>query len=361
MRIRGAVLTTTSAPPPWASSRPIEVRSLELDPPGPGEVLLRLEAAGVCHSDLSRVSGVRECAVPMLLGHEGCGIVEAVGDGVRRVAVGDKVTLTFMPRCGACAACRAPGWSLCSEGTRANADGTLLGGGRRIRMDGRPIDHHGGASTFATHAVVDEHSAVRIPSEIPSDVGALLGCAVLTGGGAVRNAGRLQAGESIAIVGMGGVGQAAALVALGLEASSVVAIDPQSDKREHAMQMGCTAALTPEEAAASSERFDVVLECVGSPAVLESAIALTTAGGRTVTVGLPRPGSSVRLDPLTLVLEARTVVGSYMGSGVRDDDIAFYAGCMHARPWAAWARRTRQRRPSSGSPRMRRRSRRAAC
>lgn len=326
MRFVGAVLNTIGADQPWADSRPIQVRELELDDPGRGEVLVRMESAGVCHSDLSRVSGVRECAVPMLLGHEGAGIIEAVGPDCDDLRVGQKVTMTFMPRCGQCEQCLAPGWALCAQGTRANALGEMLGGGRRIHMDGAPIDHHGGVSAFAEFAVVDRHSLVVIPNEVPSDIAALLGCAILTGGGAVRNAAKLKPGETLAIVGVGGVGLAALLVARAIGITDITAIDMLDSKLVLAVEeYGATVGVTPAEAVERGLKFDAVIECAGNPRALESAIALTKPGGRTVTVGLPHPDALVQFSPLALVTDARSVIGSYMGSGIPEDDVLEYA------------------------------------
>lgn len=325
MEFRGAVLTTIGAPTPWRDSSPIEIAALTLDPPGPGELLVRMEAAGVCHSDLSRVSGVRECAVPMVLGHEGSGVVEALGDNCGDLRVGQRVTMTFMPRCGECSACTAEGWALCIDGTRSNAEGTLLQGERRLKYQGHPVDHHGGVSAFAEYAVVDKHSVVALPDGVPADVAALLGCAVLTGGGAVINAAKVQPGESVAIVGMGGVGLAAALVAKAVGAGHVAAVDMLPAKLETSLEVGADSAYTPEQAEQAGLKFDAVIECVGLPAALTGALGLTKPGGRTVTVGLPRPTDRLEISPLALVLEARQLIGSYMGSGIPSDDIGRYA------------------------------------
>lgn len=325
MKFRGAVLEKIGAPTPWQETSPINVAELTLDPPGPGELLVRMEAAGVCHSDLSRVSGVRECAVPMVLGHEGSGIIEELGEDCGDLRLGQRVTMTFMPRCGECSACTSNAWALCLEGTRANADGTLLHGDRRLRINGQPVDHHGGVSAFAEYAVVDKHSVVPLPEGVPADVGALLGCAVLTGGGAVINAAKVRPGESVAIVGMGGVGLAAALVAKAVGASEITAIDMLPAKLATSLEIGATAAYTPDEAVAAGLKFDAVIECVGNPAALSGAINLTKPGGRTVTVGLPRPEARLEISPLSLVVEARQLIGSYMGSGIPSEDIARYA------------------------------------
>jgi alcohol dehydrogenase len=325
VKANAAVLRTLGASRPWGTTRPIDVTEVELEAPHEGEVLVRMEAAGVCHSDLSRVSGVRECHVPMVLGHEGCGIVEDVGPKTDGVRIGDKVTMTFMPRCGECSACRAEAWSLCERGLAANAAGEMLTGGRRITVDGSPVDHHGGVSAFAEYAVVDEHSVVVIPPAIPSTVGALLGCAVLTGGGAVINAAQAKPGQSIAIVGMGGVGLAAALVARAIGLDRVTAVDQNPAKLATAIDLVADNAYTPDDAIATRDRYDIVVECVGHPSALDCAVALTGVGGKTITVGLSRPGSTLAVDPLTLVTEARSLIGSYMGSGIPRDDIRRYA------------------------------------
>ncbi|TPX04756.1 alcohol dehydrogenase, partial [Schumannella luteola] len=224
MRIRGAVLERTGDPRPYAASRPLAVRELELDPPASGELLVRIEVAGVCHSDLSVVDGNRPRPLPMLLGHEAAGIVEAAGPGVDDVAVGDRVVMTFLPRCGDCAGCASDGRMPCERGSAANGAGELLEGGRRLHADGGEVFHHLGVSAFADHAVVSRRSVVPVPHDVPADVAALLGCAVLTGGGAVLNAARPADGDTVMVVGLGGVGMAALLVARAL-GHPVIAVD----------------------------------------------------------------------------------------------------------------------------------------
>jgi alcohol dehydrogenase len=300
------------------------VAELELDPPAPGEVLVRISAAGLCHSDLSRVDGNRAGVVPVALGHEACGRVVAVGGEVDGIAVGDKVTTLFHSRCGTCDACTSSTWSLCPAGLTAAGEGTLLAGGRRLHLGARDINHHAGVSGFADHVVVDQHSLVVIPEEIPDDVGALLGCAILTGGGAVRNAGRVRAGDEVAVVGLGGVGLAAAMVAAG-RGARVTGVDPSAQAQRMALDVGAVSACTPAEAAASDVRYDVVVEAAGRADALETALAITGIGGRTVTVGLPHPSTTISVSPAALVLEARSLIGSYFGSGNPREDIAEYA------------------------------------
>ena len=224
MLITGAVLERSGAEPPYAQSRPFRVGPLELDGPAEGELLIRIEAAGVCHSDLSVVDGNRPRPLPMLLGHEAAGIVEEVGAGVTDVANGDRVVMTFLPRCGRCDACRTGGRLPCSVGSAANAAGTLVGGGRRLlSATVSDVHHHLGVSGFASHAVVSRTSVVPVDPDVPPEIAALLGCAVLTGGGAVINAARPDAGDGD-VVGLGGVGMAALLVALAL-GLQVVGVD----------------------------------------------------------------------------------------------------------------------------------------
>jgi alcohol dehydrogenase len=319
MKIRGAVLDHIGLPRRYAESRPLTIAELDLAPPGDGELLIRIEAAGLCHSDLSVVDGGRVRPVPMLLGHEAAGIVERVGAGVADIAVGQRVVLTFLPRCGDCAACATDGLAPCSVGSAANGAGTLLGGGTRLTRDGSPVLHHLGVSAFATHAVVDRRSVVPVDSDVPAVVAALLGCAVLTGGGAVINAGRPRAGQTVAVVGLGGVGMAAVLTALAHDDVRVVAVDQLADKVNRAVSLGAHEGLKSDEV--GELKADVVIEAAGHPAALEAAIGLTGPGGRTVTVGLPRPDARISVSPLGFVAEGRSLIGSYLGSAVPARDI----------------------------------------
>src|SRR5271155_1748846 len=182
LQIRGAVLEHIGLPRPYAESRPITVAEDELDPPGADELLVRIEAAGICHSDLSVGDGNRVRTTPMLLGHEGAGIIEKVGAGVNDVEVGQRVVMTFRPRCGHWAACVTDGLTPCKPGSAANNAGTLLGGGMRLNRGDDKVFHHLGVSGFATHTVVNRASVVPVDRDVPPPVAALLGCAMLTGG-----------------------------------------------------------------------------------------------------------------------------------------------------------------------------------
>ncbi|MFM9918380.1 alcohol dehydrogenase catalytic domain-containing protein [Lacisediminihabitans sp. H27-G8] len=324
MEIVGAVLEHSGAEPPFAASAPLSISRLELDSPGPGELLVRIEVAGVCHSDLSVVDGNRKRPTPMLLGHEAAGIIEARGDENSDLAIGDRVVMTFLPRCGTCAGCATGGRLPCEVGSAANNAGTLLGGAMRLRRDGHPVFHHLGVSAFASHAVVNRASVVRVDPDIPAEVAALLGCAVLTGGGAVLNSAQPQPGETVMVVGLGGVGMAAVLVALSL-GHHVIGVDGVEQKLATARDCGVTETYTPQQLLDSGVRAPVVIEAAGNARAFETALAATAAGGRTITVGLPAPEARAAISPLLLTAEARTIIGSYLGSAVPSRDIPLFA------------------------------------
>jgi alcohol dehydrogenase len=318
--IRGAVLDEIGLSRPYTDSTPLRIADLELDAPGDGELLVRIEAAGLCHSDLSVVDGNRVRPTPMLLGHEAAGVVEQIG-GSSDLSVGQRVVMTFLPRCGACSACATDGLAPCVPGSAANGAGTLMSGAVRLRRAGQPVLHHLGVSGFATHAVVDRRSVVPVDADVPPAVASLLGCAVLTGGGAVLNAGQPRPGQTVIVVGLGGVGMAAVLTALAHDDVRVVGVDRLSDKLADATAAGAHEVYTPEEAVEAGLKAPVVIEAVGHPAALETAVALTGPGGRTITVGLPRPDARITLSPLGFVAEGRSLIGSYLGSAVPARDI----------------------------------------
>ncbi|MEU5758863.1 alcohol dehydrogenase catalytic domain-containing protein [Nocardia sp. NPDC047648] len=332
MKIRGAVLERIAAPAPFAESAPITVCDLELREPGPGELLVRIEAAGLCHSDLSVVDGNRVRPVPMLLGHEAAGKVEAVGPGDGDITVGQRVVMTFLPRCGECAGCATDGRTPCVPGSIANNAGELLNGGRRLSRAGAEVHHHLGVSAFATHAVVDRRSVVPVDDDVPAEVAAVLGCAVLTGGGALLNSARPGTGDRIMVVGLGGVGMAAVLVAVSLaaEGHEVIAVDTVPDKLALARELGAHAAYTPAEIAELGVQAEVVVEAAGNVRAFETAVAATAPGGTTVTVGLPAPDARAAISPLALVAQGRSIVGSYLGSAVPSRDIPEYVRMWRA-------------------------------
>ncbi|KEQ52340.1 alcohol dehydrogenase catalytic domain-containing protein [Sphingobium chlorophenolicum] len=323
MTIKGAILETSDAPRPYAESRPIRIGTLELTPPGADEILVKVEAASLCHSDLSVINGNRRRPLPMLLGHESSGRIVAVGPGVTELAVGQRVVLTFMPRCGECDACRTQGRIPCTRGSASNGAGTLLDGDVHLSECGHTVMHHLGVSAFADHLVAHQSSAVPVGDDVPPDVAALLGCAVLTGGGALLNEARPTEGDTVAIVGLGGVGMAALITAKALRPKRIIAIDALPEKLAQGLEMGADQAFTPEDAVAQGLKADIVIECAGHPKAFETAFAITAPGGTTVTVGLPAPDARSQISPLLVTAEARRIVGSYLGSSVPRRDIPF--------------------------------------
>lgn len=324
MNITGAVLEEIGLPRPFAESQPLKIVELRLDDPGPDEVLVRIRAAGLCHSDLSVVDGNRVRPTPMLLGHEASGIVEKVGENVTDIEPGQQVTCVFLPRCGECDNCRTDGKLPCIPGTKTNNAGLLPGENLRLHRDGQDVHHHLGVSGFATHAVLNRQSVVPVGDDVPPEIAAVIGCAVLTGGGAVINAGKPQDGDTTMIVGLGGVGMAALITAISLGKGKVIGVDANPDKLSRAKELGADEVYTPAELADNDVKAPVVIEAAGHPKAFETAVSATGVGGITVTAGLPSPDARSTIAPLGLTAEARTIVGSYLGSAVPSRDIPVY-------------------------------------
>ena len=324
MRVRGAVLREMGLEPPYATSRPLEIAELELDGPGPGELLVRVGAAGLCHSDLSVIDGSRPRVMPMVLGHEAAGEVVEVGEGVADFSLGDHVVMAFVPACGTCEPCRAGRPALCEPGAAANTAGTLLAGEHRWHAG---LHHHLGVSAFADHVVVSAASAVRVDDDLPYEIAALFGCAVLTGVGAAINSADVQPGDRVAVFGLGGVGLAALLGARVAGATTIVAVDVVPEKLELARELGATYAIPAEEDTVAQIRdatgggADKAIETVGSERVLAQAYDATRRGGTTVTVGLPHPSKLLSIPAVSLVAEERTLRGSYLGSCIPKQDL----------------------------------------
>lgn len=329
---RAAVLRAMGAPRPYAVSRPLAIETVVLDPPGPGEVLVAVKAAGLCHSDLSVINGGRPRPLPMVLGHEAAGEVEALGDGVTDLRIGDHVVMVFMPSCGHCDPCAGGRPALCEPGAAANGKGELLTG-RRALLDAevRALNHHLGCSAFADRAVVSRRSLVKIDPDLPFEIAALFGCAVLTGVGAAANTAAVRPGQSVVVVGLGGVGLAGVMGALAAGASPVVAMDLNPDKLALAASLGpvrtvdASASDAVEQVRAlTNGGADAALEMAGSVRALEAAWKMTRRGGTTVTAGLPPPDAALAVNVVSLVGEERTLKGSYIGTCVPSRDIPRY-------------------------------------
>lgn len=337
MKTRAALLRAAPAEPPYAETRPLSIETLELAPPGPGEVLVRIRAAGLCHSDLSVINGDRPRPTPMVLGHEAAGEVEALGDGVTDLKPGDRVVLVFVPSCGHCAPCSEGRPALCEPGNAANGKGVLLSGERRLSDGGTPVNHHIGVSAFAERAVVSRRSLVKLEADLPFEIAALFGCAVLTGVGAAVNTAKVRPGESAAVVGLGGVGLSALLGALACGATTVVAVDLSDEKLALARSLGATHAFNAGDAkvveeirAATGGGVDHALEMAGSVKALDLAYRITRRGGTTTTAGLANPTHTFPLPPVNLVGEERTIKGSYVGSCIPSRDIPRFVAAYQA-------------------------------
>jgi alcohol dehydrogenase len=331
MKIKAAVLNKMGLAAPYEKSKPLAIEEVELDPPQDGEVLVKIGAAGLCHSDLSVIDGNRPRPTPMVLGHEAAGVVEKVGPGVEDLTAGDHVVMVFVPSCGHCLPCAEGRPALCEPGAAANGAGTLLSGKRRLHRYGTEVHHHLGVSAFAEYATVSRRSVVKIDKGLPLEEAALFGCAVLTGVGAVINTAKVRAGSSVAVVGLGGVGLSSLLGAVAVGARRVVAVDLSDEKLGLARQLGATDTFNAGSANAIEEirsatggGVEFAFEMAGSVRAMELAYKITRRGGTTVTAGLPPPDHTFALSQVNLVAEERTVKGSYIGTCVPSRDLPRY-------------------------------------
>lgn len=301
------------------------VGEVDLFPPGPGQVRVRLAATGVCHSDLSLARGQLAHSFPVVLGHEGAGRVVEVGPDVRELTLGDHVVLNWAPPCRACWYCVNGEPYLCENAGRAwsRPHGRLLDGGTDV--------YPGlGVGGFGEETVVEELACIKIPADIPLNEAALLGCAVLTGVGAVRNAARVRPGQSVAVFGLGGVGLSAVQGARMAGAAQIIAVDPAPEKAELAMRLGATHVLEPAPDIAkrirglcSGRGADHAIECVGRAETIRYAWSSTRRGGHTTVVGLGSSKDSLTFNALEIAHFARTLQGCMYGSTDPATDIGY--------------------------------------
>lgn len=331
MQTRAAVLKASPAAAPFADSKPLVIETVELDPPGPEEVLVKIGAAGLCHSDLSVINGNRPRPVPMVLGHEAAGTVIEIGSAIGDLKPGDRVVMTFQPTCGSCLPCAEGRSALCIPGAEANGKGVLMSGEIRLHdcHDHHDIYHHCGVSAYAEHAVISRHSLVKVDADdIPFEELALFGCAVQTGVGAVLNTCKVQPGQSVAIIGLGGVGLAALLGAVAAGATEIIAVDLSDDKLAVARDLGATRVYNARDdglidriRADTGGGVDHAVELAGAVPAFDLAYKITRRGGQTVTAGLAAPTAEFKLPAVNVVADERTIKGSYMGSCVPQRDI----------------------------------------
>ena len=310
----------------WQPGR-LEVLEVDLAPPQAGEVLVRIAACGVCASDLHVVDGDLPEPMPLVLGHEAAGVVVEVGPGVDSLAPGDHVVLALVPSCGECAECRRGRPNFCELGARMAVEGTLADGTSRLSLNGTRLHHFNSISSFAGHAVVPESAAVKIRDDVALDAVALIGCAVLTGYGAVVNTARVEEGATVAVWGIGGVGSNVVQGARLAGASRIVAVDTRPEKLELARSLGAT------DSVHAAEGVDVVsavkdltgggpdyaFEAIGSERAIQQAWTAVRAGGTVVVVGMMARGSTLTIDPWQFISE-KTLKGSFLGSArIRED------------------------------------------
>ncbi|HRW37289.1 MAG: Zn-dependent alcohol dehydrogenase [Acidimicrobiales bacterium] len=317
------------APVLTAYDTPLELRDdIEIAPPGPGEVKVKVVASGVCHSDLSVLNGTIPLPTPILLGHEGAGVVEEVGDGVTTVAPGDHVVLSFVPACGECYTCKHGQAYLC-EKSAAQAAAGLLDGTTRLTSGGAPLHQMACLGTFGPYAIVPEISMVKIPDDVPLDVAALIGCGVLTGVGAALNTASIQAGDTVAVIGCGGVGLNVIQGAKIAGATTIIAIDMVASKLEMAKEFGATHTIDASEGdpvgaamAINGRGADVAFEVIGLGATMEQAINTARPGGEVILVGVPRMDVFLNLNAaFTFLYTAKSIKGCWYGSSNVHDDV----------------------------------------
>ena len=331
MKMKAAILRTTSAQRPFSVSKPLSIEEVELDPPKRGEVLIKVKAVGLCHSDLVAITGERAKPMPIVIGHEAAGIVEEIGQDVQGFAVGDHVVPSYVASCGRCEMCSVGRPALCEPATIANANAVLKDGTTRLRQGSTRIHHHSGVAGFAEYSVIPEEALVKIDKSVPFEHAALFGCGVVTGVGSVINTAQAKPGQFIAVVGLGGVGLSAVLAALAIGSGKVLALDLSEEKLAFARELGVHHALNVVDAdvqaqisALTGGGVHIAIETAGSNRALQMAYDITRRGGTTVTAGMPGPEAEITLSHLKIAAEERSIKGSYMGSCVAKRDIPRY-------------------------------------
>ena len=312
-----------------APGTPLRVVELDLEPPRAGEALVRLHASGVCQDDLNVLDGTVDVPSPIVPGHEGAGVVEAVGDGVDHVSPGDHVALSWAPYCGSCEECLRDLPHLCSTAWPLMLAGGLLDGTTRLRFGGAEVHHYCFLSSFAERAVVPARSCVRIPDDVPFEVAALLGCAVTSGVCAVWRTAGVRPGDRVAVIGTGGTGLSAVMGAAASGASAIVAVDRRDERLARARDLGATATVPwggePEDVAAavieaSGGGVDYAIDCTGRPGPMRAAFLSTRKRGAAVMAGIPRADAEFTVPARSIPRMERRVLGSIYGSARPDRD-----------------------------------------
>jgi S-(hydroxymethyl)glutathione dehydrogenase/alcohol dehydrogenase len=312
----------------WKPRRPVEILEVDLAPPREGEVLVKISACGVCASDLHVVDGELPEPMPLVLGHEAAGVVAGMGPGVEALEEGDHVVLALVPCCGECRACQEGRRNFCELAARMASTGTLADGTSRLSLNGTVLRHFNAISSFADYAVVPQSAAVPIRRDVPLEVAALCGCAVVTGYGAVVNTAEVEPGSTVAVWGCGGVGLNCIQGARLAGARTIVAVDTRQEKLDLARRLGATdtvlAGKKVDAAAAvrslTDNGADYAFEAIGHERAIGEAWAAIRSGGTVVVVGMMPKGSKLTIDPWGFICE-KTLKGSFLGSTTVDVDI----------------------------------------
>ena len=303
--------------------QPLEIRDVEVETPRAGEVKVRMAASGVCHSDLSVQNGTLYNALPAVIGHEGAGVIEEVGEGVTGLAPGDHVVISWVPQCGTCFFCTRDQGYLCENANLALSTGGMLDGTPRFSLDGQPVHHMAAAGTFTETTVVPATGAVKIPKEIDLKVAALIGCGVLTGVGAALNTADIRKDDSVAVIGCGGVGLNVIQGARIAGAGEIVAVDMNETKLQMAKEFGATVTVNASQGDPVSKVMeltgqrgvDVAFEVIGLQQTIDQTITLARRGGQAILVGVPRMDVLVTVPAfIGLVLQEKTIKGCWYGS-----------------------------------------------
>jgi S-(hydroxymethyl)glutathione dehydrogenase/alcohol dehydrogenase len=314
MKIQAAVLT--------GAHQPFLIEELSLDEPRAGEVLVKIAASGVCHSDYHLVSGATKHPMPLVPGHEGAGIVQEVGEGVSHIEVGDHVVLNWAPNCGHCFYCQRGKPNLCETYVDPIWAGTMLDGTTRLhRNNGQDVYHFCGLATFAEYAVVPQESCVPVRKDVPLPVAALVGCAVATGVGAAMYTAEVHPGDSVVVFGCGGVGLNVLQGAVLCGAQTIIAVDTNPAKMDIARQFGATHSLMADDNLIPAIReltngrgAEHAFEAVGIPAVQETALSAIRPGGTLTLAGLSAMGSGTNLPGAIITRQEKVIKGSYYGT-----------------------------------------------
>jgi S-(hydroxymethyl)glutathione dehydrogenase/alcohol dehydrogenase len=303
-------------------SNELTIETIDLDAPKAGEILVRMRAAGVCHSDLHTYRGELRTQPPLVLGHEGAGVVEAVGEGVTKVKPGDAVLVNWLPSCNACPSCLRGEFNLCQTFASTIFQGKLLEGSSRLKTeDDITLKHYLGAATMSEYAVISEASAILIPEDVPFEIAAIIGCAVATGVGAVINTAKVPTGSSTAVIGCGGIGLSMLQGCHLAGCYPIIAVDVMDSKLAFARQLGATHTVNAKEKDAiealremTQGGPDYIFDSVGSAITIPQALQATRPGGTAVIVGLHAALNQVSIPPAALVLQNRRLLGSFVGS-----------------------------------------------